>query len=147
MQILFNHVLALMLKRLCERGAIGTYSYDCILPRLASFQACISQGRILTNSSGHYRQSGNPLLILEVIFFMFFLQDILHVLTVDATISINPKGIVLLPSSGTSRFKFHNYFLQPMDPNSPLMITKERSIIYSQLICLALNLFFHLLPS
>ena len=53
---------------------------------LHHFRLASPKGRILTNSSGQCRQSGNPLLILEVIFFMFFLRDILHVLTVDATI-------------------------------------------------------------
>jgi hypothetical protein len=38
---------------------------------LASFQACISQGRLLTDTSDHCRQSGNPSMILEVIFYMY----------------------------------------------------------------------------
>jgi len=39
---------------------------------LASFQACISQGRLLTDTYDHCQQSGNPSMILEVIFYMYW---------------------------------------------------------------------------
>ena len=126
---------------------------------LASFQACISQGRLLTDTSDHCRQSGNLSMIL---------QPVREAVSYRGLFTAGWFGV---REKHCSRLEIYDRLRASEQADStcidgrwnhinisrwgdywtiaqrPCLLPPNKKLIYSQLISVALNLFLHLLQS